>query len=109
MTDPRLKGGVVVMIWEHVHIANEKLEEQFPGQHVTLRQLLHLDQLPNVPETWSSSNFDYFWVVDYANANVSTPTSFQMIRQVFSAPFDDVPSNLWEEPEILPEGSDCEQ
>ena len=50
MTDPRYAGKTVVMVWEHKHIANKKLEDAFPGEAVTLRQLLKLDKLHGVPE-----------------------------------------------------------
>ena len=54
------------MVWEHKHIANEKLEAKFEGEAVTLRKLLKLDILPGVPKTWPGDNYDYFWIVDFA-------------------------------------------
>jgi hypothetical protein len=52
MQNPALNGKTVVMVWEHKHIANEKLEAKFEGEAVTLRKLLKLDILPGVPRTW---------------------------------------------------------
>ncbi len=98
LTDPRYDGKTVVMAWEHNHIAKSKLEKEFSGEQVTLRQLLHLDQIADVPTTWPDSNYDYFWIVDYAPGN-PVPTGFQMVRQAFTAPFDKLPSNEWDEPE----------
>jgi len=98
LTDPRYDGKTVVMAWEHNHIAKSKLEKEYPEEQVTLRQLLHLDQIADVPKTWPDSNYDYFWIVDYAPRN-PVPTGFQMVRQAFTAPFDKLPANEWDEPE----------
>ena len=103
LTDPRYAGKTVVMTWEHKHIANSKLENDSEDK-VTLRQLLHLDQLADVPKTWPDSNYDYFWIVDYAPDN-PLPAAFQMVRQTFMAPFDQLPANEWGEPE--PEHTDA--
>ena len=54
--NPAWQGKTVVMVWEHKHIANAKLEGSFPGEKVTLRQLLGLDTLKEVPDTWPSGN-----------------------------------------------------
>ena len=98
LTDPRYDGKTVVMAWEHNHIAKSKLEKEHPGEQVTLRQLLHLDQIADVPKTWPDANYDYFWIVDYAPGD-PVPTGFQMVRQDFTAPFDKLPANEWDEPE----------
>lgn len=95
LTNPRWHGKTVVMVWEHDHIADMKLESAFPQEKVTLRQLLNLDALPNVPTTWLGGNYDYFWVVDYGNPNSTIPTQFTAIKQVFPAPYQNVPSNDW--------------
>lgn len=55
LTDPRYDGKTVVMAWEHNHIAKSKLEKEYSGEQVTLRQLLHLDQIAEVPKTWPGS------------------------------------------------------
>jgi hypothetical protein len=107
MADPNLNGKIVVMVWEHKHIANAKLEVLFPGQKITLRQLLKLDELKDVPATWPSDNYDYFWIVDFA-AGSSTPSSFSMAKQSFAPPFDRLPSNDWDKPNRLKSASGCE-
>ena len=38
MQNPALNGKTVVMVWEHKHIANEKLEAKFEGEAVTSAQ-----------------------------------------------------------------------
>ena len=107
MTNPRWQGKTVVMVWEHDHIAHEKLEKEFTGQDVTLRQLLKLDKLEGVPKTWHGSNYDYFWIVDYA-AGSAVPTSFRMLKQTFPAPYASVPANDWATPDGLTPASGCE-
>ncbi|MCC8988599.1 MAG: histidine phosphatase family protein [Candidatus Contendobacter sp.] len=104
LTDPRWDGKTVVMVWEHDHIAKKKLEEQFPDEKVTLRQLLNLELLPQVPESWDGNNYDYFWIVDYGNPGSAIPTRFTMQKQVFPPPYEVVPSNDWG----APENSFCE-
>jgi len=107
MDDPRYDGKTVVMVWEHHHIADQKMELKFPDQKVTLRQLLNLDKLPDVPDTWPSQTYDFFWVVEYRTTGSRVPTSFRMVRQEFTAPFDKVPSNEWGKRAKLPMGSKC--
>ena len=80
LANPAWQGKTVVMVWEHKHIANAKLVAKSPGEAVTLRQLLQLDRLKDVPETWPSGNYDYFWIVDYAGGS-GTPTGFRMVKQ----------------------------
>ena len=96
---PRWDGKTVVMAWEHDHIANQALENKFPQEKVTLRQLLNLDALPQVPQTWPGDNYDYFWIVDYDTPGSATPTRFTAMKQVFPAPYQSVPSNDWGKPE----------
>ena len=71
---------------EHKHIANEKLEQEFSGTDVTLRQLLNLDKLSGVPTTWPGSNFDYFWIVDYGNPARRSPRSSLPCARSFHRP-----------------------
>ena len=74
---------------------------------VTLRQLLHLDAFgAKVPTTWNGDNYDYFWIVDYAKGS-DLPASFRMVKQIFPAPYQDVPSNDWGVPEKLPPNNGC--
>jgi hypothetical protein len=110
MTNPRWDGKTVVMTWEHHHIASRRLERQFPGEKITLRQLLNLDTITSasVPETWSGDNFDYFWIVTYGKGS-DRPTNFEARKQVFSAPFNAVPSNDWGKPPTYPANSRCER
>ena len=89
LTKPELAGKIVVISWEHKHIANSKLE-----QDTTFRQLLGLAGLEGVPETWPGGNYDYFWIIDYTPGK-STPSNFKMIKQAFAKPYDDLPANGW--------------
>lgn len=107
MTDPRWSGRTVVLVWEHHHIADKALEGKFPGQRITLRQLLNLDKVAGVPETWPGQNYDYFWIVQYATPGSDVPTGFQSVKQAFSPPFQSVPSNDWDTKEPLPRSSRC--
>ncbi len=96
---------VVVMVWEHKHIANKKLEKDYPNEKVTLRQLLGLDTLGAVvPDKWEGDNYDFFWVVDYDGK--STPTKFRSVLQTYTAPYADLPQNAWGVAATLP--SDCQ-
>lgn len=106
MQNPALNGKTIVMVWEHKHIANEKLEAKFEGQGVTLRHLLKLDILPGVPKTWPGDTYDYFWIVDFpANSNV--PSKFTMVKQDFGTSFPEVPANDWDTPDGLDDSSGC--
>lgn len=107
MTDPRWNGKTVVLVWEHHHIADKALEQKYPGQRITLRQLLNLDRIAGVPETWPGQNYDYFWIVQYGTPGSDVPTGFQSVKQVFAPPFQGVPSNDWGTKEPLPRGSRC--
>jgi hypothetical protein len=106
LDNPALKGKTVVVVWEHKHIANEKLDQDFEREGVTLRQLLNLDILPGVPKTWPGDTYDYFWIVDFpADSNV--PSKFAMVKQEFGASFPKVPSNDWDTPNGLDAASGC--
>lgn len=107
LDDPAFAGKTVVMVWEHHHIANAALEAQFAGEKVTLRQLLKLDTLPDVPDTWPDDTYDYFWIVDFADKS-DTPIKFSMLKQEFGASFPGVPSNDWGKPDGLTAASGCE-
>jgi hypothetical protein len=96
-----------VLAWEHKHIANKKLEAAYSGESVTLRQLLHLDKLAGVPETWPSGTYDYFWIVDFANG-ANQPTAFSMVKQEFGPPYDGLPANNWDAPNGLTKSSGCD-
>jgi hypothetical protein len=107
MSDPQYAGKTVVMAWEHHHIASKKLEQTLAGQRITLRQLLNLDKIAGVPETWPGGNYDYFWIVQYGTPGSDVPTDFKSVKQVFAPPFEKVPSNDWGSKERLPPGSKC--
>lgn len=105
LNDPRFAGQTVVMVWEHDHIADAALEAANPGQDVTLRQLLHLGTLPDVPASWPSATYDYFWIVDFGPDG--KPARFTMQRQVFDGAFATVPSNEWGAPNGLTAQTRC--
>ncbi|OYZ96103.1 MAG: hypothetical protein B7X99_14815 [Rhizobiales bacterium 17-65-6] len=105
LTDPRFTGQTVVMVWEHDHIADAALEAANPGQEVTLRQLLHLGALPDVPASWPSATYDYFWIVDLGPDG--KPVRFTMQRQVFDGAFATLPSNEWGAPNGLTAQTRC--
>lgn len=107
MLNPALNGKTVVMVWEHKHIANAKLAAKSSGEAVTLRQLLQLDKLKDVPETWPAANYDYFWIVDYAGGS-TTPTGFRMVKQAFGGRYAKLPSNDWGAPNGLTSESECD-
>lgn len=106
LNNPAWNGQIVVMVWEHKHIANKTLAK---SGNVTLRQLLNLDKLTgkdHVHETWEGSNYDYFWIVEYPSGS-TTPSKFTEQRQEFSGTYKSVPSNHWGKPEKLPPNSGC--
>jgi hypothetical protein len=108
MTNPAYNGKIVVMTWEHKHIANRKLEEA--NKDVTLRQLLHLKDSDGdkVPRTWSNTNYDYFWIVDFGDAASDKPTGFRTLKQDFGAPYrGKVPNNDWKTDEPADEVLGC--
>ena len=45
----------------------------FPGEQVTFRELLRLDKLEDVPDTWPSGTYDYFWIVDFNQGSTAPP------------------------------------
>ena len=108
LTEPRYGSKTVVMVWEHKHIANKKLERAFSEEKVTLRQLLNLDQLEGVPKTWPSGTYDYFWIVEYGNQGSDVPTRFSMVKQEFGPPYGALPANDWDQPNGLEPESGCD-
>jgi len=101
---------IVVMTWEHNHIANKGLEKKFPEERVTLRQLLKLDHYAAdhpaeiIPETWSGENYDFFWIVDYDDPQSKKPTKVTILKQTFPAPYQSIPANDWGKPQPPLEG-----
>lgn len=118
LTNPSFDGKIVVMTWEHKHIANKKLEAD-SSDPVTLRQLLHLDVFDKhqksdedgekVPKTWSGTNYDYFWIVDYGDPKSPNPTNVNIVKQTFAAPYEKVPDNDWKTPEPADQVLGCDQ
>ena len=108
VSNPAYAGKTVIMVWEHKHIAKRKLEEDYPNEQVTLRQLLHLDGLKDVPKSWPDENYDFFWIVEY-ESGTQVPTRFRMLRQDFAAPFDNLPANGWEEAEPKHQKAGCKK
>jgi hypothetical protein len=113
LTNPSFAEKIVVMTWEHKHIANEKLEKSYPNERVTLRQLLKLDEYAKahpdekIPETWSGDNYDFFWIVDFADPKSPKPSKVTIIKETFPTPYESVPSNDWQKPE--PPLAGCKQ
>lgn len=82
-------GKIVVIVWEHKHIAKENLTDTF-------WTLLKLGGIPNanVPKSWAGTNYDYFWIIDYKSAQ---PT-FTVVPQAYaSTAYAQVPNNAWGE------------
>ncbi len=85
-------GKVVVVVWEHKHIAGE--DSSGKEDPDTLRALLKLDQIPgaDVPVKWEGDNYDDFWIVDTTG---SQPT-FTVVQQDYTAAaYAQVPNNAW--------------
>ena len=108
LANPTLKGKTIVMVWEHKHIADPKLDAKYEREAaVTLRQLFSLDILPGVPAAWPDDTYDYFWIVDFPK-NSNVPSKFSMVKQEFGMYFPKVPANDWGEPDGLDASSGCE-
>jgi hypothetical protein len=106
MSNAAWQGKTVVMVWEHRHIANAKLEQSFPGEKVTLRQLLGLDTMKGMPDTWPDGTYDYFWIVDF-DQGATKPAGFRMVKQAFGGAYASVPQNDWDTPDGLTAASKC--
>ena len=108
LNDDRYTGKQVLMFWEHFHTASAALEARYPGELVTLRQLLKLDQPPfanQVPGTWPDSNYNYFWIIDF-NPDGSIK-AFNTKRQTYRGLHAKLPDNDWGAPENLSNTSRC--
>ncbi len=87
LTTAKFAGKIVVVVWEHKHIATEGLPNTF-------WTLLGLGAIPNanVPESWAGTNYDYFWIIDYTGPQ---PT-FTVVQQDYTdAAYAHVPHNAW--------------
>lgn len=107
MSDPAYNGKPVIMVWEHNHIARRRLEAPEGAQQVTLRELFHLSRLANAPRDWPSQTYDYLWVVDFANPDSDIPTGFRMVKEDFTAPYDNLPQNDWGTAEPVGDDAGC--
>lgn len=107
MDDPRYDGKTVIMVWNHRHIADKTMELKFADQKVTLRQLLNLDKIADVPDTWPDRTYDHFWIVNFGTGGSRVPVSFRMVRQQFAAPFSAVPSSEWGKRPKMALGNKC--
>jgi hypothetical protein len=93
LTSSDYNGKIVVVVWEHKHIANSELN----ASHDTLWSLLNLGAIGNahVPDTWQGVNYDYFWIIDYTQAQ---PTFVLLPQQYTASKYADVPDNVWGAP-----------
>jgi hypothetical protein len=101
LTKQEFAGKIVVMGWEHERIATR-------GKEITLRHLLHLDQVKRgrkPPATWPDQTYDYFWIVDFA-PNKPIPTSFKMEKQKFSSRTVDKLKQIFADTSSLPGAND---
>ncbi|HEY4942272.1 MAG TPA: hypothetical protein VII56_12665 [Rhizomicrobium sp.] len=98
--NPAWDDKTIVMVWEHKRIASRT-------RTPTLRKLLNLNRRGlKVPTMWKEENYDFFWIVDYANKRYpKRPTRFRRRKQEFDAPFKNVPANRWGKAATLP--ADC--
>jgi hypothetical protein len=90
LTSSEYDGKIVVVVWEHKHIANSGLN----ASGDTLWSLLNLGAIHNapVPNTWEGVNYDYFWIIDYTQG----PPTFVSLPQRYSASkYAEIPDNDW--------------
>jgi hypothetical protein len=61
----------------------------------TFWELLKLGDIPNAnpPKTWEGSNYDYFWIIDYATPQ---PTFATVPQKYAAATYAKVPDNAWD-------------
>ena len=77
-------GKIVVIVWEHKHIAKQDASNTF-------RTLLALGDI-DAPKSWKGVNYDFFWIVDYAESK----PKFTVIQQEYpGAVGAKVPNNPW--------------
>ena len=90
LASAKYDGKIVVVVWEHKHIAKKDLNEE--GK--TLWALLKLGDIPDAdaPKSWKGANYDYIWIVDYT----TSPPTFTPLQQRYAAPaYAEVPDNTW--------------
>jgi hypothetical protein len=88
LAKPKYNGKIVVIVWEHHHIADAKDEDD------TFWSLLQLGEIAHqpVPKKWEGMNYDYFWIIDYS---VSPPTFMPVLQTYSDAKYAGVPNNAW--------------
>lgn len=91
LTSHAYDGKTVVIVWEHKHIANRKLQKKYAN--ATWWQLLGLGKL-GAPHTWEGGNFDYFWIVTYDKKGKVKSSDFKKV-ETFTGAFSTVPQNAW--------------
>ncbi|MGQ3675894.1 hypothetical protein ACT6QH_10400 [Xanthobacter sp. TB0139] len=101
------KGKTVIVVWDNTRIIQEKHPHyKSADMSVTLYNLLGLHALEGVPETWSDSNYNYFWIIDL-DPETGKPLKFEMKKQVFTGAYADLPQNEWGTPNGLTATSGC--
>ena len=92
LNSPEYKGKIIVVVWEHKHIADE--DSSGKEDPDALRALLKLDEIPgaDVPVKWEGHNYDYIWIVDYTG---SQPTFTHVKQDYTAAAYAQVPNNAW--------------
>ncbi len=93
-------GRTVIVTLGAKHNAKRNFEKDYPHEQVTLRQLLRLDQVKDVPENWPGREQLRLLLDHRVQAGNPVPSGFRMLRQDFTAPFDHLPANGWDEPEF---------
>ena len=74
---------------------------------MTLRQLLNLDKLPDVPDTWPGQTYDFFWIVEFGTAVARADELPHVSSSNSPRRSNKVPSNEWGKRAKLPMGSKC--
>jgi len=92
LASPAYEGKVVVVVWEHKHIAKKELNES----GVTFWSLLDLHKIAagDAPKTWEGVNYDEFWIIDYTTPK---PTFKPLPQEYTAAAYAQVPNNGWGE------------
>ncbi len=104
---PEWKGKTVVMVWDNTRIVQEKHPRyKSADMDVTLYNLLGLAKLKGVPDEWSDTNYNYFWIIDF-DPESGEPVKFELKKQDFTGEYADLPQNDWGTPNGLTKESGC--
>ena len=101
MSNPAWQGKTVVIVWEHKHIANTKLERAFPGEQLTLRQLLGLDK-----RTGRRAGHPATTII--SGSSITLKAQPRRPEQDFAGTHASLPSNDWGAPNGLTAKSQCD-